>query len=207
MLVPVPIALNALLLVIALVFEKSFGYPAEVLYRDPNAVAKQPFVIGWFSTLGVLAWATAATCALFAGALAHRAGRPALGLLCFGVLSALLCLDDALMLHEEKGLIGYLGLPETPLYALYTGLLLFGLARWRVEDPRAGFVVPFLALACLAASLSIDQLADIGIATSPIVEDVAKSVGLSYWAVFVVASSWRTVTASKGVAPAPDGAA
>jgi hypothetical protein len=182
---------NAVLVVIALTFQERFDYPAAALYRDPNAVAKQPFVIGWFSTIGLLAWAAVAACALLAGTFVRRLGGGALGLLCLGALTAFLCLDDALMLHEENGMFGHLGLPETPLYAFYAALLLFGLARWREEDPGGALATPVLAILCLGVSLGADQLADLGIKTSAVFEDTAKTLGLSYWAIFLIGFVWR----------------
>lgn len=108
------------------------GVEPSRLLRDPNAYSVQAFYVGFFSNMGVLAWWTAAVSCLTAAAALHRRGRDAewAAVAAGGSLSAVLGLDDFLMLHEAF-VPDHLGLPELLPLAAYAIAMLWYLWRFR----------------------------------------------------------------------------
>lgn len=89
------------LLMVCLLFQDRF--PCDQLMRDTFAVVQAPPWIGLLSNLGVAAWLSAASCALFASGLMFASGRrtePMRFLMAAGLLTAFLAVDDFLLIHE-----------------------------------------------------------------------------------------------------------
>jgi hypothetical protein len=72
------------------------------LSRDPTTVLNGPFYLGYYSNLGVLVWAAAATTALLGHYLLRRVGHvePARLLLVASMITVAIMLDDLFLLHD-----------------------------------------------------------------------------------------------------------
>ena len=136
---------------------------------------------GAMSTLGIMLWASTAAISLFAALLlfaSHRTRAALFGLHGF-IVSALLALDDAYLLHEVAG--PKMGIPQIAMIGMiaaaivtYLGLqrrYLFGSYRW----------VLGLSLSCFGLSLGVDQVFH-SIGTIWVVaEDGPKFIGIVAW--------------------------
>ena len=172
--------------VLAVVFE---GRPVAA-FRDPTYDAvlagALPVEAGWFSYAGALGWWTGAAVPVFAGLLLP-AGGPRRALLCGGLLSAGLAVDDLCLVHD-------LVVPErTPLPEAAVLLTWFVLvAGWALVHRSAitstGHARVLGAAALLfVVSLAVDQLtAGRETPTSILAEDAAKLAGITAWAGFQV---------------------
>jgi hypothetical protein len=163
------------------------------LTRDTASLAEVPLYTGAVSNLGILLWcAAAAVCFLTALVLSTRGGlSEAAGfLLGAGLLTTALLLDDAFLLHEGVAPRFY-GQVGTHLFlALYGVATVWILWRWRRSIARTEYGLLVLALACLAASVGIDEIHDFGlISLSPpsfdelglLLEDGFKLLGIAGW--------------------------
>ena len=169
--------------------------PAYALFGDARSMAELPYYAGWMSDAGVLLWWSGASVLGFA-ALASAARDPALArwLGAGAALTALLALDDVLLLHE-RAIPELTGLPQVGTYAVYAGLTLTWLWRWRrrhLDGERALLVA---ALALFATSVALDALPR-GLRpwgeAHALVEDGAKWLGIVAWTLW----GWRTAFAA-----------
>jgi hypothetical protein len=171
-----------------------------LLFVDPGFRAEALSLDGLFSTLGLWGWVASAAVALFAAGFATGAERRLLFV--FGLLSVLLAIDDAVMLHEGalRAVVG----DNTWVYAagylvLVTVLLLL------VRDALPGEAVATLVLAAalLAGSMALDVAADvIGLRSGAetVLEDSFRLLGIVYWLAFSVDRS-RAAVVTAGAAP------
>ncbi|WP_135467547.1 hypothetical protein [Crenalkalicoccus roseus] len=183
LLAPLPLVVGGPL---AVVFAATFllGLEPDLTLRDPAVAAGAPWHLGLFSQLGVLAWWTAAVAALTAAAAlrGHPGGAwrmAAAG----GGLSALLGLDDALMLHEVV-LPTLFGIPEEAIFAAY-GLLALGYL-WAFRRLHLGFRADLMAAAlCLFGASILLDIAEPGLGRWQILlEDGLKFAGICAWAAY-----------------------
>ena len=159
------------------------------LYLDPQTVGELSgdcchIYDGAISTLGIMLWASTAAVSLFAALLlfaSHRTRAAFFGLHGF-MLSALLALDDAYLLHEVAG--PKIGIPQIAMIGMiaaaivtYLGLqrrYLLGSYRW----------VLGLSLSCFGLSVGIDQVFhNIG-SIWVVAEDGPKFIGIVAWFLF-----------------------
>lgn len=163
----------------------SRGKPVDDLYRDLIAIGKLPLWSGMLSQVGGMAMSGAAAIGLFSYFAADEGRRQRFRYLFFaGALSAVLAIDDILLVHD--GWLARLGVPEAATQATY------GLAA-------AGFLVTFrgqlwsmdrLAQACLLAALGAmgcSAVADILLesAANLYLEEGSKQLGFVLWLLFV----------------------
>lgn len=199
-----PLSVPALLLAAAMLLPFGMPWlagavsaPVSLLTRDPVAVGNLPPWTGLLSTLGLCAWAAAATVALFAGAWVRERGGatavPAGWFFGAGALSVVLLLDDAFLAHEIL-LPVFVGIPEKAVYAMY------GLAAlaWFVGGLRFLRGTPWLLLGIaglgFAASVVIDVVSgDNDPAFTVLLEDGAKWIGIAAWAAYLSATAWSAV--------------
>ncbi|MEM1042056.1 MAG: hypothetical protein AAGI91_05445 [Bacteroidota bacterium] len=190
------------------------GYTTETIHiahltRDPAAVAKMSSFTGVVSNVGVLLWTvTAATC-LFTARTLWRvpAERMWAGLLLSaGCLTVLLTVDDLFMLHD--GVIQrYLRLPGKVLYAVYGLSVIAGTVAYGRTILESNYVLLVLAIACLAASVGVDALADgSGMRTVLgsrglvyLLEDGFKLLGIGGWASYFVGTCYASVVRTQRV--------
>jgi hypothetical protein len=134
---------------------------AGFLTRDPAQVLGAIPYVGAFALLTMLIWGAGAVVCLFTALVLWRAGAPPRErnyILGAGLLTTLLVVDDALLIHEQILPI-LLGITEKPTYAAYV-LLTAGLFVWfRDEVGRTRKWLLFAALAWFAVSVAVD-LAD-----------------------------------------------
>lgn len=175
------------------------------LWRDPLAVAALrsraaaeirccPVYMGMASQVLVMVWGAAAGIALAASLLLFRLGQAvnARFLLSAGVLTALLGVDDALMLHEASRQVIARG--EIMIFAIY-GLLAATHFFWfrNVIMERKPLVLG-VSLLFLGASLMVDVLRD-----TPIIEDPLKAYGLFFWLAYHTGAAGEMLFEAAGV--------
>lgn len=156
------------------------------LVRDPTAVLGGPFHAGVLSNIGVLGWTTAAAVSGFGAALVpdRRFRRY---LVATSALTAVLCLDDLLLIHDEVA-PDHLGIPENVV------LVLLGLAaaayamvfRRELTAVADRWLLLAASLGWFGASVFLDVVADDWFGRHHfLVEDGCKFVGIIAWAAFV----------------------
>ncbi|NIS91284.1 MAG: hypothetical protein GTN98_14620 [Woeseiaceae bacterium] len=186
------VALVALILVIAagtlLVLHVMYGVPVGDLTRDALAVAKSPPWYGLLSQIGIFFWAGAATMGLFLWATARGMGaeqRQASFGLFSALLTILLGLDDALMMHE-KVFPEIFGIPENFVLVSYVVLLLAFLFFFRGVIIRTDMKLLVFSLFLFGASMLVDfflvsaEFLDL----IYFIEDGAKFGGIVAWCGF-----------------------
>lgn len=153
------------------------------LSRDPTTVLNGPFYLGYYSNLGMLVWAAAATTALLGQYLLRRVGHveQARLLLAASVITVAIMLDDLFLLHDA--VYREVGIPQ---YAPFTA---YGLAiaafSWRFRHQLgAGLLLIFAAVSCLGLSAVVDTL--FHLQPPYLIEDGAKALGLALWALMIV---------------------
>jgi hypothetical protein len=146
------------------------------------------FYVGALSNIGVLLWCTAASVSIFTSHALRRSARNEdlrRFLLWFGVLSAVLMLDDLFLLHEGF-FPKYLHLPQPLVLALY-GLLALGvLVRFGRSILSTDYRLLALALVFLGLSVLIDLMPPIQSVYRPLLEDGLKLAGIVLWSAYIV---------------------
>lgn len=181
---------SAVLIGIVLLVQAWKGVPFEQLTRDPNAIFDMPLYIGFLSQAGIFLWAAAAAICLFGGAvLASRPDHTATSrfLYAAGLLSMLLGLDDAFLLHEQ--FFPFIGIPEKAVYVMYACLTLFFLFRFRDQILDADYPLLAAALMLFAASILLDVIQPEGIDIF-LIEDGAKLVGIMSWMTYFARAAY-----------------
>jgi len=153
------------------------GHNAAPLLRDPATMAGLPVWHGALSTLGCMAWAlTAGLC------LAAHIGRPDHATRTWALLAgltAVLGVDDALMLHEET--LPALGVAQELTFLAYAIVAVL-IAR-DIHARPADFDVPLLGVACAGLALSVGL--DVVVQDALVIyEDGPKAFGIVVLAVW-----------------------
>ncbi len=174
---------------LAVVFVSAFAaIPIERFTRDPADLAVQHPLWGVVSNLGILLWCTSATvCAFGSHALARREQRVTEGVrhlraatLCTGVL----LLDDLFMVHDDLAR-RYLGFGESVVIVLLAAAVLAYFWRFGQQILAGEWGLMLFALACLFASLLVDQINDRGLLGKSswryFAEDAPKFLGIAAW--------------------------
>ncbi len=188
--------LTTALCTIVMLATKVWNLPIYDFTADTNAANGTPFYTGLLSTLGLLTWAGAAAVAYTGSVIAARGGIVTRsrdpqativerGYLRFmAIFSLVLCLDDALMVHEVV-LPTYLHLPEITAYVGY--LAAAGYAAWRYADRiRASeYGILLASLGCLGISIVTDMLLPHSNPTV-LLEDGSKFAGILLWLAYTI---------------------
>lgn len=137
---------------------------------------------GLVSNLGIFLWVGTAAIALFSFAILWARTKPNphfLFVTLAGLLSGLLALDDAFLLHEVA--FPELGVPQNIVLFVYLILAIaYGLASWRTFLKSEIWLLAIAAI-FLAVSLLVDQVYHSIDDMIVIIEDSAKFLGLSAW--------------------------
>ena len=154
----------------------------ELVIRDLAQTCERPLAVGLISSLGYLLWMAAATVCFFAGltGLAGGGRRVRELLLCGGVFSLLLCLDDMFLLHDK-----YIGADF--LYITYAVFALLILFRYRDLVVWLGGPNFLAAVALLGGSILLDKAQQFLPWTYndvQIVEEGLKFLGIACWLSF-----------------------
>lgn len=151
--------------------------PFGNLTRDPVAILDAPIYTGFLSQLGIFLWSASATVCMFGAAVLSREAvnlNSRRFLAVSGVLTLVLGLDDALLLHE--GFFPYFGIPEQVAYAGYAGFTLYYLVRFRADILATEHVLLWMALSLFGLSVASDLV------SGPFLfEDGVKLAGIVSW--------------------------
>jgi hypothetical protein len=178
------------------------GIPLRWFFIDPVAEFNAPMYIGLVSNFGVLLWCAAASVCLFGGWLAlirtgHR--ESALFLICAGLVSSLLMLDDLYLLHEEV-LPDHLFIPQKLVFAGYGCLILTFLFRFRQIILTTDFMLLFIAFGFFAISVFVDLFVTPeeffifgSLPGRDLIEDGFKFLGIVTWALYFISTCRQQV--------------
>lgn len=165
----------------------------DLLLRDPNAIAGQPFYYGALEMAGIVLMACTAGATLLAASLC--AGRTLRFLLMGGLLTMLLVGDDLYMLHENSPIVG---LNETITFGLYGALALaFCIVnlRFLLDSSLSLFVASGVFFAAAIASDAIPGFARLLPSGS---EDILEVIGICYWSAFFIKCSRDALLSTHG---------
>ena len=119
------LVVSAILLGMVLLLHFWKGIPISKLTRDPTAIAFLPAYTGFLSQIGIFLWSASATICFFSATVLSK-GVDCQKLRRFLVASALLTLilglDDAFLLHEK--VLPRFGIPQIVTYCSYMGFVL-----------------------------------------------------------------------------------
>jgi hypothetical protein len=172
------------------------------LSQDAVSVAELPPWVGAVSMLSVLLWGAGAAIALFAAALVSRGRRSARGFFLYvGLLTMLLAVDDALLLHEAV-IPGVLDVREELTLVLYAAALLAAVVWFpaRFSDPSSRAMLLMAAL-FFAAAMFLDVY-ELRLPHRTWIEDSCKLLGIVGWVGFLVLSAARELRPAH--VPTPD---
>jgi hypothetical protein len=134
------------------------GADVVKLTRDPANTEHFPASTGFFSTLGLLGWATAAgACMLAAIVMGRRDPRRSRFFAATAALIALLALDDAYLLHDDVA-PEKLGVSQEPVYLLLAGTAAAWALWFRDDILRSDLVVFGCVVVAFATSIVMDVL-------------------------------------------------
>lgn len=192
---PLILGTNLVLLGLLLVLDLHYGVDYWDLVRDTNAIAGQPAYFGFYSNLGVLIWAIAASIALFGWRSLVSlgvSGRRPLALFLGGLFAAIACLDDLFMLHEHAHLIG---ISEKMIFAGYALLFLAFAAAALPDGHNTQWTLLLASLVFLVLSTLVDllHLPTPG-SVMVLVEEVLKLTGIAFLAAYLVTLSFSALT-------------
>lgn len=197
------LAVSAVLVGMVLFLHLWKGIPIGRLTRDPAAISGSPFYVGLLSQIGIFLWSAAAAICLFsANGLSHTGNlkvKPFL--IVSGLMTLVLGLDDAFLIHEEV-MPHFFGVPPEAVFVSYALLILLFLVVFNSVILKTEYVLLVMALICFGASVASDVFESPGY----LFEDGAKLVGIVSW----LAYFFRTGTAAlvhnvAQQAAAPDG--
>lgn len=140
---------------------------------------------GVISNIGILYWWTAATacaCAALVVSVAGGSRRTVAFMACGAALTAVLGLDDLLLLHER--IFPALGLPQTLVLLAYAAASLAYLVAFFPLIRHRDFGILAVGLIALGTSLGIDLAFPDQSPGMKIAEDSAKFLGIAGWAGF-----------------------
>jgi hypothetical protein len=188
----------ALLIAITLGSIRS-GTPIYTLMRDPLAVVHAHPLTGLVSNLGVILWCACAAVCLFAGAVVSRTGPREVFwfLLCSGLLTLLVLLDDLFQFHESLA-VHYLGVDQRSVLAGYMVLTIAYLATFHRRIREFAWIHLLVALGLFATSTLIDETGWWIWSLEPweghFVEDSIKFLGIAAWMGYFVHAAFVVLT-------------
>lgn len=147
-----------LLLVGFTVVGATHGIPMTDFMREPQMIVHSPWYVGMISTLGCFVWAAAAAICFFGWAMLRHypdERRFSLLLLCSGILTIHLMLDDVFMFHES--VYGYyFGITENMVYVTYALAAIAGVIAFRKTVLKTEYMLLLLALGFMAMKLVVE---------------------------------------------------
>ncbi len=141
--------LPLLFLFVLVVASLQMGVDLGMLLRDPSSTTKVHPFTGVASNIGVILWTATATICLFGWAiLRHSSGQVRFStfLLCSGLMTSLLMLDDFFLLHENIFPV-YFGVPEKVVYLGYVGLIVWGVVVFKKCILKTEYLILLIAFA------------------------------------------------------------
>ncbi len=169
------------------VVSRQTGIPVSHFTRDPSAVMEATFYVGALSNIGALLWCSAAAVCLFSFLVLRsdtRNREMALFLLCSGLITSMLLVDDLFLLHERV-FPWHLHIPEKAVLGVYGIVVLLYFVRFRESILRTDFLFLLLAFGFFALSIIVDRVPESVIPEHHLFEDGFKLFGIvSWWAYF-----------------------
>lgn len=187
---PIWIALGSVLAAAA-VAKYRLELPWYYVMGDPATTTRSPFFLGFVSNVGAVAWAATSTVFLFSHFLERAAAGPSAWsrfLLCSGLFTALLGLDDLFLVHDQV-MPDYLGVSQAGVVAAYALAGFAYLGAFRTQIARTAYPLLFASFALLAVSVGLDVLQDrweIYLPASGFLEDGAKLLGIGTWLAYAL---------------------
>jgi hypothetical protein len=133
------------------------GIPPRAILGDASTYVLQPFYLGLISNFGVLCWWTAAVACLVAASVSEPGVEQNTALMA-GALSALLGLDDLMLLHDD--VLATLGIGQSKTLIAYALLIASYLWAFRHVHLRMHFGLLAIAVCFLGLSVVIDVAVD-----------------------------------------------
>jgi hypothetical protein len=158
---------------------------------------------GMASNIGVLYWAVAASCCGLAGFALQRRPEPRATtslLIAAALFTALLCVDDLFMLHEE--ILPKLGVPQPLILIGYAVLGAAYVYRSLPEIRRHDPLVFAMSIGFLATSVGVDFFNHSDVPFLLLAEDVTKLMGIAGWSTWHVRYAVLALT-GEGAAAKP----
>lgn len=188
----VALALGVALIATVLYVHATKDVPFGTLTRDP--LSGKPVYFGLLSQAGILTWAFGAS-ASFLGAWLLGGRAEGRFMLSAAVLTTLLCIDDAFLLHDE--VLPLAGVSEKLVYAVYLALLLGFLVLFARRILKTGYPVLLLSLAFLGVSVVADTWG-LPWLDPYMLEDGSKFIGIALWSAYLFQTSGSLVRARPG---------
>jgi hypothetical protein len=177
------IVLTGFLFSIAMI-SSYYNIPIDSFTRDPISVLGGAAYVGFISNIGILFWAFTAAICLFASIVRNQDTDQATSqfLLCSGLLTLWLLLDDMFMLHDSI-LPYHLMIPGKLIYLGYITIAFAYLVKFKTQILRYEYVILFKAFCFFAVSVLADLLLEQhGFVL--LIEDGFKLFGIVTWFIF-----------------------
>jgi len=161
------------------------GIELDHFTQDPSTIMNAPFYLGFFSYVGILFWAGAATLCFFTRYMlpsSESLNEVKSFLLASGLLTLLMMTDDLFLLHEDV-FPNYLHIQEGIVYIIYVNLFIYYIFYFREELLRSEFLVLGLAFAMIGTSQFVDEL-PMPIPEDSFLEDAVKLFGIMTWFIY-----------------------
>lgn len=184
-LAPSYLILFGLLLSVAIIGDQ-FHVPVSKFTRDPTHILHGHPFTGIISNIGILFWCSTAAICFFSSAIhwVNKNLMNAIFLLCSGLITLLLLLDDLFMFHEII-IPRYFHLPEIAIYFGYLTLISIYLLKFRENIMKAEYTLLFIALGFFALSIISDVFLHYE-ELECLVEDGCKLFGIITWFLFFI---------------------
>jgi hypothetical protein len=159
--------------------------PLESFTKDPTALMKAPFYLGFFSNIGIMIWAATAMICFF---VAYRIKEVQESkskfqfILISACISLLMTLDDLFQLHEFV-FPNYFSITDNMVYLTYINIYVIYFIRFRKLLLNSDYLVLGLAFFFLGLSTIIDLL-PLPIPKDTFLEDAIKLFGVTTWFIY-----------------------
>ncbi len=193
LLVLVSFAFTSLVLIGVYALGLITGTPIPQLTGDPAGLNETKAYIGILSNLGVMLWSATVAICFFGATQLSRDDRRRPFLFSSGLLSLLLMLDDALLLHERAFAVL---LPEVGTYMGYAAVFVCYLLYFLRQILATDYLLLVLALlfAILSGIMDLFTLNDLGI----FVENGFKFSGIVFWLAYFCSAATRSLRSNVG---------
>lgn len=177
--------ITLLSLLIAIYASTEKDIPLESFTKDPTALMKAPFYLGFFSNIGIMIWSAASMICFF---VAYRIKdlreikNQFWFILSSAIISLFMTLDDLFQLHEFV-FPNYLSITDNMVYLTYMNIYLLYFIRFRKLLLNSDYLVLGLAFFFLGLSTIIDLL-PLPIPKDTFLEDAIKLFGITTWFIY-----------------------
>lgn len=159
--------------------------PLDYLTKDPTAIMKAPFYLGFFSNLGIIIWSCAFCSCFFTASRIMNVRylqQDFFFMIISGFVTLLLTLDDLYQLHEYV-FPHYFSIPENAILLTYLNIFLLWGLRFRKRMLQSDFLVLGLAFFFLGMS-TIIKLVPLPIPQDTFMKDAFKLFGSVTWFIY-----------------------